>query len=97
MPTPTEIYVWAPHAQVRLPGIDKGKIVFFYRRLYRSCSDDIMSPRMGLCARAVMRRSQPRCIFGPGLVRRRGPVRWVSAVPGQKPGSDQYVYFTLEV
>ena len=55
-----------------------------------------MSLAISQHARAAVRRNQllSRSILGP--VRQRGPIRWVSAVPGQKPGSDQYVHFILE-
>jgi hypothetical protein len=55
-----------------------------------------MSLAISQRARAAVRRNQLLSRSMLSLVRQRGPIRWVSAVPGQKPGSDQYVHFILE-
>jgi hypothetical protein len=49
-----------------------------------------MSSALGSRAKVAVQHSQLLGKSVPGLVRQCGPVRCVSAVPGQKPGSDQY-------
>jgi hypothetical protein len=98
MPTPTEMFV------------PKDRNEIFNVALVNEKTDDFsligildhvqpnsnMSLAISQRAGAAVRRNQLLSRSLLSLAQQRGPIRWVSAVPGQKPGSDQYVHFTLE-
>lgn len=98
MPTPTERF--GPQGtQLNIHStLAKEKTSdFSFDRYSRSCpGNSNMSLALSQHARAAVRRNQLLSRSMLSLVRQRGPIRWVSAVPGQKPGSDQYVPFILE-
>ena len=98
MPTPTEMFVPKDRNEIFNVSLVSEKTGdFSFDRYSRSCpGNSKMSLAISQHARAAVRRNQLLSRSLLSQVRQRGPIRWVSAVPGQKPGSDQYVHFILE-
>src|SRR2546421_7382699 len=98
MPTPTEMFVPKDRNEIfNVTLVNEKTGDFSFDGNSRSCpGNSKMSLTISQHARTAVRRNLLLSRSRLSQVRQRGPIRWVSAVPGQKPGSDQYVHFILE-